>query len=458
MQEALFFVGKNRDIDYDSLNYENPRSRNVLAISFFTLIFSSLLWLIVSIRFVADNLNGISFLEAGTVNLLMYVLLVCLPLLIMWMVFGFINQYLNNRTTLFQMQKLFAQMKRNQDYSDLLSRILIETEQQVKDGFVLWKFDLLIADMNELLAEIIHGSKLASGEQIERLWNKVQNGGKWSFGKVIIEINNSQPNFQMRMYEKSVRDSVLAGTIMEFCARYQSVVSLLEKHDKEKTFLNMIETGVMGKVFSIFAPVADELQKIRNAGVGFVSAKPAPSAYQPQPEPRTVPQQPRPAPMPAGALNDDEGVEDSRPSLLGKLKVFGKKSENKPRIEPEIEEKDPFSEALERSFGAADEETPRLRMSESTPEDEKLLPTIGLPVNETVFFEASETERKDETPLKEDELQKKDDAEEETLTDTQKTLNSLRKEWNDFKTDSRSEEEENIAYPFGGWTNEQNYK
>ncbi len=456
MQEALFFVGKKRDIDYDNLTYENPRSRNVLAISFFTLIFSSLLWLIVSIRFVADNLNGISFLEAGTVNLLMYVLLVCLPILIMWMVFGFINQYLNNRTTLFQMQKLFAQMKRNQDYSDLLSRILIETEQQVKDGFVLWKFDLLIADMNELLAEIIHGSKLASGEQIERLWNKVQNGGKWSFGKVIIEINNSQPNFQMRMYEKSVRDSVLAGTIMEFCARYQSVVSLLEKHDKEKTFLTMIETGVMGKVFSIFAPVADELQKIR--GAGFVAAKPAPSAYQSQPEPRTVPLPPRPAPMPAGALNDDEDEDISRPSLLGKLKVFGKKVENKPRIEPEIEEKDPFSEALERSFGTTEEETPRLRLSEAALEEEKPLPTIGLPANETEFFENSETVRDEEAALKEDEPLKREDAETETLTDTQKTLNSLRKEWNDFKTDSRSEEEENIAYPFGGWTNEQNYK
>ncbi|MFR8205057.1 MAG: hypothetical protein ACLU99_01055 [Alphaproteobacteria bacterium] len=40
------------------------------------------------------------------------------------------------------------------------------------------------------------------------------------FRKVIIEVNNAQPNFQMRIYEKACTDIVLAGTIMEFCARY----------------------------------------------------------------------------------------------------------------------------------------------------------------------------------------------------------------------------------------------
>ena len=211
-----------------------------MAVSFFTLIFSSLLWLIYSLRFIFDNLKGISFFDAGIANIMLYTLLVCLPIFLMWAVFGFVSQYLSNRSFSLQLQKLFVQMKKNQDYSDLLARVLIETEQQVKDGFVLNRFDLLIADMNELLSEIIRGCKLASGEQIENLWNKVQNGGKWSFGKVIIEVNNSQPNFQMRIYERSVRDNVIGGTVMEFCARYLAVVKMLEAHDRDKIFLNMI--------------------------------------------------------------------------------------------------------------------------------------------------------------------------------------------------------------------------
>ena len=168
----------------------------MLAFAFFTLIFSSLLWLIYAIRFINDSLAGISFFDAGIANIMLYTLLVCLPIFLMWAVFGFVNQYLNNKNVNLQLRKLLSQMKKNQDYSDLLARVLIETEQHINDGFVLTKFDLLIADMNELLSEIIRGCKLASAEQIENLWNKVQNGGKWSFGKVIIEVHNSQPNFQ----------------------------------------------------------------------------------------------------------------------------------------------------------------------------------------------------------------------------------------------------------------------
>ncbi len=217
----------------------------MLAVSFFTIIFSSLLWLIVGVRYINDSLQGISFFNAGITNILAYVLLISLPLLVMWLIFGYISQYLHNKNVNLQLRKLFGQMKKNQDYSDLLARVMIETENQVKDGFMLGRFDLLIGDMNELLSEIIHVTGLCSTEQIERLWSKVQNGGKWSFGKVVIEINNSQPDFQRRIFNKSLQNIVLGGTVMEFCARYLTLVEMLEKHDKNRVFLNIIETGVL---------------------------------------------------------------------------------------------------------------------------------------------------------------------------------------------------------------------
>lgn len=129
---------------------------------------------------------------------------------------------------------------------------MLEGEQQIKDGFAIQQFDLFISDMNELISEIIQRSSLASPEQIDRLWSKVRNGGKWAFGKVIIEVNLNQPSFQMRIFDKAMKDKVLAGTIMEFCARYLGTVDLFEKHDHEKIFLGIIENGVLGKVYSIF--------------------------------------------------------------------------------------------------------------------------------------------------------------------------------------------------------------
>ena len=43
---------------------------------------------------------------------------------------------------------------------------MLEAEQNGKDGFILNKFDLLVTDINELLAEIIQRGALAAPEQI----------------------------------------------------------------------------------------------------------------------------------------------------------------------------------------------------------------------------------------------------------------------------------------------------
>ena len=123
----------------------------MLAVSFFVLVFSSLMWFIFSVRHVMDSLKGVAFFDAGTVSIISYVIIVCLPIFLMWLIFSFVSQYLHNKYINAAMIKLSSQMKRGQEYSDLLSRIMIETEQQIKDGFMLSKFDLLLADMNELL-------------------------------------------------------------------------------------------------------------------------------------------------------------------------------------------------------------------------------------------------------------------------------------------------------------------
>lgn len=133
------------------------------AVSFFALIFSSLLWFIFALKFVLSSLGNTPFFAAGTSNILAYICIVCLPVFLIWLVFSYVNQYLQNKTVNQQLYKLFGQMKKNQDYSDLLARVLIETEQQVKDGFMLGKFDLLVADRTTS-GEIIRCNHIASSE------------------------------------------------------------------------------------------------------------------------------------------------------------------------------------------------------------------------------------------------------------------------------------------------------
>lgn len=453
----------------------------MLAFSFFAAIFSSLLWLIYSLAYIGDNTIGVKFSSLGLTDVSIYTALVIFPIIVIWVVFGNITQYLNLRNINKNLFHLFKQMKKNQDYTDLIARIMLESEQQIKDGFILNRIDILIADMNELIAELISRASLASFEQIENLWGKVRNGGKWALGKVIIEVSQSQPNFDMRIFEKSQRDAVLAGTILEFCARYQNILSLLEKHDKERVFLNVVETGVFGKVYSILAPLADEIRCHREASFSAncdnqTSSVEQNKVYSPAPTSYRPPQEERKNPILSG---------------ISKLGSLLKKEKQVSRSEvAAAAERDPFSIALERSFGSNDEPEllavtePKFEFSAQAEEEPHFdEPRLASPFTEEapeIFLREKEDAPRDEIiigspddentipPLiinRENEpFEMSQEEEQPVITSTQKTLNNLRKEWEIMRQESTNEEpatkeenNENFTYPFGGWTDESNY-
>ena len=453
----------------------------MLAFSFFAAIFSSLVWLIYAVAYVQDNTVGTSFSSLGIVDISIYVAFVVLPILVLWMVFGYINQHINNQKTSKALYQLFIQMRKNQEYADLIARIMLESEQQIKDGFILNRIDILISDMNELIAEIINRAALASRDQIESLWSRVKNGGKWALGKVIIEINQNQPNFQMRLYEKAQNDLVLAGTILEFCARYQNILTLLNKHDSERVFLNVVETGVFGKVFTILAPLSDEIRKYREVSFNKSDAHLDFKAPIPENAKKNIPH-------PSVNVPETEKKQSALFNGLSKLGSFIKKDKNNfPDEKPESNARDPFSIALERSFGNTDEEmpssvdaeTPKIELPQ--PEEDVSAPEIilseqGNDVNHQEIFVES-AEEKISPSFSQNEENKLDIQPEPIsvpITNTQKTLNNLRKEWADMRKSSLEEptfdnrerentapkeeaQEEMLSYPFGGWTDESNY-
>ena len=463
----------------------------MLAFSFFVAIFSSLLWLMYIVAYIQDNTVGVKFSSLGIVDISVYVALVLLPILILWMVFGYINQHINNQKTSKALYQLFLQLRKNQEYTDLVARIMLESEQQIKDGFILNRIDILISDMNELIAEIINRAALASRDQIEALWSRVRNGGKWALGKVIIEINQNQPNFQMRLYEKAQNDLVLSGTILEFCARYQNILSLLNKHDGERVFLSVVETGVFGKVFTILAPLADEIRKYREVSFNKSESQVefrAPVKNIPR-ENVSIKSEPKTAPV----FNENSVAGKKHSSILGglssKIGSFMKKEKKvlPDDMDRDTHMRDPFSIALERSFGS--------ETQENEVPFEKEFPKIDLPEEniessapEIIISKQEEISNPHEIVLKHDneedypvlnsddenDLDLRAEPIDAPITNTQKTLNNLRKEWENMKKSSFEEtssekkepdkapsfeeaKEEVLSYPFGGWTDESNY-
>lgn len=372
----------------------------VLTLALFGAVFSSLIWLAYAIRFISSSLGGMSFFDAGLLNVLLYTLFVCLPEFTIWMIFGFISQHLSSRFIGRQMYKLFSQMKKNQEYSDLLARIMLETGENIRNSFMMHHFELIIADMNELLCEIIQRINLVTKEQSSQLWVKVQNGGKWAFGKVVIENYNQNADFKKKVLNDAKSDNILSGTIMEFCARYQTLISLLEKYDKEKTFLNIIETGVFGKVFAVFASISDELRRSREVSVSDNEVQ-----YQQE-----------------SLAKQSEKKENS--NFFAKFSTYKK---DLPKIRNE--NKDEFSLALERSFSSQPEIQ---EAEEETPVTHK----------EPVF-----TDKQEEVK----------EVKQEELPDSQKALEELRKEWLEIEN-KQDTLDDSLAYPFGGWTDADKYQ
>ena len=221
----------------------------MLMFCFFIAVFSSASWFIYAAMFINSKLADTRLWEQNSEQMLLTLAVLFVPVMIIWMVFGFINQFLTNRSMNAKQSELLKQLQKNQDYTDLVVRVMLDAEHEIKDGFGINKFDLVMSDMNESLSEIIQRCNIASSAQLEQLWQRVKRGERWVLGKAILDASKSQSTFDAWVREKVNRDKVFRGTLLEFCSRYQNLLQLLEKHDRDRIFLRIIETGVFGKVY-----------------------------------------------------------------------------------------------------------------------------------------------------------------------------------------------------------------
>ena len=232
----------------------------MLTFAFFIATFASASWVIYALMYISARLGEATFTSLSLQESSGYMALVLLPVLMIWMIFGYAQQFFSIKFVDRKTYKLLQQMKKNQDYSDLMVRILIDTGHEIKDGFILNKFDLFISDMNEMLADILIRCNLVSSGQLENLWNKVLHGERWSIAKILISSTPAGYSISEKIFEYAKRDQIIAGTLMEFCSRYQMLITLLEKHDQNGIFSNIVQTGVMGKAYSILAPISEQIQ------------------------------------------------------------------------------------------------------------------------------------------------------------------------------------------------------
>ncbi|MBR1825382.1 MAG: hypothetical protein IJ770_02230 [Alphaproteobacteria bacterium] len=463
----------------------------MLMFAFSTAVFSTVMWLIYAVMFVRANLADTTLLEQDGTTMLTLLAIVILPILTVWMVFGYLNQFLINRIMNRKQSELLVQLQKNQDYTDLVVRVMLDAEHEIKDGFVLNKFDVFISDMNETLSEIIQRCNIASSAQLEQLWQRVQRGEKWSLGKAILDASKNQNTFDAWVREKANRDKVFRGSLLEFCSRYQSLLMMLEKHDRDKIFLKIIESGVFGKVYSIIAPLSDGIKDLR-------ATTNTQNISQTQPEKRTSDyasvlklasmEEPK-APEsimnvdkndeePEEQANDEEVYEEyaKRPSFFERLNPFRKPEPESPFMLDD--EPDPFFQALHKGFQGGnvkeDDIEPSFGTENAVEEQLSQLSAQREPASMFANTNATETssaasfghsqnilnnlratnENRASSVISQSQQPVPAVSQARREPDLGTTVNSAAPA---VKTVAAEEKDEDLVYPFGGWTDESNY-
>lgn len=399
----------------------------MLTFLFFASFFSSLVWLIYAGLFVHDRFVTVDITSVDAYSLALYAGLILIPVWVIWQVFGFINQYFKTKSTDQKLEQLFVQMKKNQDYTDLVVRVMLDAEHEIKDGFVVGKFDVFVADMNEILADIAQRSNAASSVKIGELWARVKNGERWSIAKTFIENAKSRSDFESYLKDKVARDKIFKGTLMEFCARYQNLSNMLEKHDRDRVFITILQTGVMGRVYAMLAPIAfgheNEQENIQSE-----DTEDEESSFEISPSIEKM----------------EAPKEEKRESVLTKINPFSKKKKDEVREAGLNKEKNPEDYDDDEFFSAL---------------QKKMNEPVEKPQKDLAVSDESQAFKADDEPRFEISLQKDSDDDSFLKDDVEEYQNKTLQAFLDEPASGKEDEEqesENLAYPFGGWTDAEN--
>ena len=227
----------------------------MLNISFLIMFFSTISWCFYCLK-------GFSFTTSSPQEAYELIHLTFLPILTLWIIFAIIKNHIQNMANSHKFIYFLEQNKKNIDSLNTINTNIQNHTNELKSNFVIQQTDLLISDINETLAEIVKRSNSISSSQMEHLLQRTSNGERWLIAKTFIETNNFQTGFSEHLLEKSQKDLLLKGSMLEFYTKYKNLISLLDNYDKYKILCNSVECGALGKAFNILTPIVAKISEI----------------------------------------------------------------------------------------------------------------------------------------------------------------------------------------------------
>lgn len=175
-----------------------------------------------------SRLGGVSPAALGLTDLAVYTALAVVPLFVIWMTWNGFYRFRHEKNLQKQFKNIEAQFKQNQEFFEIVARMLWQGQQNRQNHFVLERTELFVSELNGLLADMLQRYNFISDSEAAKLWSTAEKGNKWGFAKALISLQNGSVDFENRLYRAAVRENLLRGTVNEFCARYARLLELLK--------------------------------------------------------------------------------------------------------------------------------------------------------------------------------------------------------------------------------------
>ena len=350
--------------------FVNKRRKHVLAFSFFVAVAISIAWLFGWGFYINLHFPDLNFMALSLNDAALYIIATLLPLFVMWSLWGHLRGWKHELMLQKEFALLSKQIHQNQEYSDVIARILLKNGQQQSHVYALGKIEMYIGEMNEILADILERCNLIGEKSISSLWKNVGYGNRWGFAKAFVDLYNNDADFENKLVTMARNNGILAGSITEFCARYNRLSGLLKEHDEENILQDVIETGAFGKVFSIFASAVRKMHEQEEEQKITAVAEEKPEEQKVSAEEKSEKSEKK---------NKKSKTKAEKPQKQKKhrsmwSKLFGGRKDD----EEYSARTDPLTIALERSFGEGDspsepvveEKSENIEAEKSAPEPE----------------------------------------------------------------------------------------
>ncbi|MBR1945248.1 MAG: hypothetical protein IJ846_03040 [Alphaproteobacteria bacterium] len=184
-----------------------------------------------------------------------------LPVIFLWIVVGLLYNVMTLRKHGNTINLLLAQTRRSADHAEVMVRTMMETQVQTRSALVLHNADLFINELNDLLSDIVVRLGLIQPAHTEIVWQRVGDGNRWAFCKVLLQNAENSPKFKDDLENQLKRDDILSNAVRTFCYRFEQMFTMLERHDIEHYLTKIFEEGSLGRVYLRFVEACRAIDK-----------------------------------------------------------------------------------------------------------------------------------------------------------------------------------------------------